>query len=59
MGRIDLHRRVQDYAHRKNLLVGEQLGYGVHGIVFAAKNQTDGERLALKVQERATRTIAN
>jgi hypothetical protein len=34
------------------LLIQEQLGYGVHGIVFAAKNQTDGERLAVKVHER-------
>ena len=52
MGRTDLLRRAQDYARRTNLLVDEQLGYGVHGIVFAAKNQLDGERLALKVYER-------
>ncbi len=52
MGRTDLLRRVQDHAQRKGLVIHEQLGYGMHGIVFAAKYQTAGERLALKVHER-------
>jgi hypothetical protein len=52
MGRTDLHRRIDAYAHRNYLDVGEQLGYGVHGIVFAAKYQTKGGRIALKVHER-------
>jgi len=33
-------------------MIGEQLGFGLHGIVFAAKYQTKGGRLALKVHER-------
>lgn len=52
MDRADLHRRVQDYAHTNHLLIGAQLGYGVHGIVFAAEYQTKGGRVALKVHER-------
>jgi hypothetical protein len=52
MARADLLRRVQDYAGRSNLVVGEQLGYGMHGIVFAARFQAGGEALALKVHER-------
>ena len=48
MGRTDLQLRVQEYARRKSLVVGEQLGYGVHGIVFTAKYQTKGGQVALK-----------
>jgi hypothetical protein len=52
MSRTDLLRRVEEYAHRNNLAVGEQLGYGVHGIVFAAKYQTKGGQVAVKAHER-------
>src|SRR5438552_53360 len=52
MSRADLHRRVQDYARQHRLELGEHLGFGVHGIVFAAKYQTKGGRCALKVHER-------
>jgi hypothetical protein len=49
MPRTDLLRRVQEFAVRHGLVLGETLGYGMHGIVFAAKNQTAGEPLAVKV----------
>jgi hypothetical protein len=52
MSGTDLLRRLQDHAQRRNLVLAEQLGYGMHGIVTAAKNQTDSEPLALKVHER-------
>jgi hypothetical protein len=52
MSRTGLLRRVQDYAQGNNLLLGEQLGYGLHGIVFTAKYQTKGGQCALKVHER-------
>jgi hypothetical protein len=52
MGRPDLVRRVQAYPDRKGLLIGKQLGSGVHGIVFSAEYQTEGGRSALKVHER-------
>jgi hypothetical protein len=53
MDRTDLLRRIQEYADRHGLTIGEQLGYGVHGIVFAARCQTESGRIALKVHERA------
>ena len=46
MGRIDHLRRLQDFAQCTHLTLDEQLGYGMHGIIFAAKTQTDGQRLA-------------
>src|SRR5262249_4172286 len=52
MSRTDLVRRAQEYAHRNGLVVGRQLGFGVHGIVFSAECQTEGGRSALKVHER-------
>jgi hypothetical protein len=51
MKRPHLVRRVQEYAHKKQLVLGERLGSGVHGIVFDAKNQVGGGRSALKVHE--------
>lgn len=51
MGRTDLLRRVQDYAQRRGLALGEQLGSGVHGIVFAAEFQAEAVQAALKVHE--------
>jgi hypothetical protein len=51
MSGTDQFRRLHDHAQRRNLVLVEQLGYGMHGIVHAAKNQTDGEPLALKVHE--------
>jgi hypothetical protein len=52
MDDTDLHQRAREYAHRNNLLIGERLGSGVHGIVFAVKHQTKSGRFALKVHER-------
>jgi hypothetical protein len=53
MGRSDLHRRAEEYAERKELVIEQELGSGVHGIVFAVASQ-DGSRLsAIKVHERA------
>jgi hypothetical protein len=39
MDRDDLIRRVRRYAERKALVLGEPLGAGIHGIVFAAEDQ--------------------
>jgi len=52
MRRIDLVRRAQEYAHRKGLVIGRELGSGVHGIVFSVQYQTEEGRSALKVHER-------
>jgi hypothetical protein len=51
MDRRDLVRRAQQYADRKDLMIGRQLGSGVHGIVFSAESQIEGGRSALKVHE--------
>ena len=34
----DLDSLVQRYALRRNVKLGEQLGFGIHGIVFAAED---------------------
>ena len=52
MEKTILIQRVQTYAERKGLTLGDQLGFGVHGIVFSAKNQTKNGRAAIKVHER-------
>jgi hypothetical protein len=52
MTRRDLIRRAQEYADRNGLVLGRELGFGVHGIVFSAERQTEGGRSALKVHER-------
>src|SRR5436190_162174 len=52
MARTDLIRRAEEYANRKGLMIGRELGSGVHGIVFSAEYQTEGGRSALKVHER-------
>lgn len=52
MDRTHLRQRVQDYANQNDLLIREQLGAGVHGIVFTANYQTKGGQIALKVHER-------
>ncbi len=44
--------RVKEYCRRKGLILASQLGFGVHGSVFAAENQTDGRRSAVKTHER-------
>jgi hypothetical protein len=52
MLRTDLIRRGQDYANRKGLVLDQELGSGVHGIVFSAGNHAEGGRSALKIHER-------
>jgi hypothetical protein len=52
MTRADLVRRAQEYADRKGLALGQQLGAGIHGIVFSAAYQAEGGRSAVKVHER-------
>ncbi|MCE9533167.1 MAG: hypothetical protein K8T89_18875 [Planctomycetes bacterium] len=44
--------RAEEYCRRKGLVLSNQLGFGVHGSVFAAENQTDGRRAAVKAHER-------
>jgi hypothetical protein len=52
MARADLVRRAQEYAGCKGLALGQQLGSGVHGIVYAAAYQAESGRSAVKVHER-------
>jgi hypothetical protein len=49
MDKMDLLHRAQEFANRKGLTLGDQLGAGVQGIVFNAKSQSEKGRLALKV----------
>ena len=44
--------RAEEYARRKGLVLANRLGFGVHGSVFAAENQSDGKRTAVKALER-------
>jgi hypothetical protein len=50
--RPELVRRASEYCRRAGLQLGPQLGYGVHGTVFSARNQTDPDQSAVKVHER-------
>jgi hypothetical protein len=49
MERADLLLRATTYANRRGLVIGEELGSGVHGTVLRAKNQTNEIQVALKV----------
>lgn len=48
-GRPELLRRAQEYAFGKNLTLGDSLGSGIHGSVFAAQDQTEAVHSAIKV----------
>jgi hypothetical protein len=48
----ELRRPADVYAQRYGLLLGEQIGYGIHGIVFVVESQTKPGRSAIKVHER-------
>ena len=37
----DLDSLAQRYALRRNIKLGERLGFGIHGIVFAAQDNPD------------------
>jgi hypothetical protein len=52
--REELIRRANQYAQRNGLTLREQLGYGIHGIVFVAGSQTRPGASAIKVHERET-----
>jgi hypothetical protein len=54
MARTELLERIQEYANRNGLVVGRQLGFGVHGIVFDAENQFKKGLSAIKAHERET-----
>jgi hypothetical protein len=49
----ELIGRAQEYCQRERLRLSGQLGYGVHGIVFAVEFQSNEGRAAIKVHERA------
>src|ERR1700722_5440197 len=44
--------RAEEYCRRKGLTIDNRLGFGVHGSVFAAVNQSDSTRTAVKAHER-------
>lgn len=52
----DLIRRAREYTRRHDLLLGEQLGSGVHGIVFVTESQPEkgggAAQSAVKVHQR-------
>jgi hypothetical protein len=52
----ELVRRGREYARRHDLVLGEELGFGVHGIVFVAESQPKKGRAeaksAVKVHQR-------
>ena len=50
--RPELVRRASEYCRRAGLLLGPQLGFGVHGNVFTALSQSDPDPSAVKVHER-------
>jgi len=50
----DLIHRAGQYAQRNGLTLCEQLGCGIHGIVFVAESQTRPGASAIKVHERET-----
>ena len=44
----ELLQRLEEYAKQRRLKLGQGLGAGVHGIVFAAQSQSSVGRVALK-----------
>lgn len=44
--------RAEAYCRGKGLVLVDRLGFGVHGSVFAAENQSDRRRTAVKALER-------
>jgi hypothetical protein len=57
----ELESRIRRYAQRNGLVLGEQLGFGLHGIVFTAESQrengTPPVRSAIKVHRRQAEYI--
>jgi hypothetical protein len=54
--RIELESRARQYATIRNLELGEQLGFGVHGIVFATNRKS---AIKIHAQEAAYRRELN
>lgn len=52
--REEIVRRAIQYAQSNNLTLGEQLGFGVHGIVYALKSEPGAGQPAIKIYERET-----
>ena len=50
--RSELLRRAHEYCEKNELLLGNSLGSGVHGSVFAIESQAEEGSLAIKVHER-------
>src|SRR5438876_22397 len=44
----DLHHLAQQYAHTRGITLREQLGFGIHGIVFSAEDNAKPGFLAVK-----------
>ena len=49
----DLMRRAQDYAQKNGLVLGDQLGFGHHGIVFIAESQPEKGVSAITIASKA------
>ena len=52
MSKTEFVWRAEEYAKRYGLVIGPELGSGLHGIVFSAESQSSVGRSALKVHER-------
>jgi hypothetical protein len=54
--KVDLERRARQYTQQHGLLLGEELGCGIHGIVFVtechSENKPAAARSAIKVHQR-------
>lgn len=50
----ELADRAEAYANRTSLRLGEQLGFGVHGVVFGCQRAGVPGRLAIKIHERTS-----
>ena len=50
-GRPELVRRAEQYVQQKGLLLGRELGSGVHGTVLAVEDQSGILRAAIKIHE--------
>jgi hypothetical protein len=48
----ELMRRADRYAHKHGLVLGDPLGFGVHGIVLVAASKNKPGRAAIKVHKR-------
>jgi hypothetical protein len=50
--RQELLRRAREFCLRNGVELGPQLGFGVHGNVFAIRNEVNAERSAVKIHDR-------